>query len=126
MSNKRVAIQCVVVDILESNLRCLVNYNCIHECTLTILARFFKIYTCSGSKIFMDINWFMENNNFHGHKAWRHIALIFLGLFFIHKTTNTLPLEKYSHHKYILLNRMVWHQYIVLLMEVTVLLFKCY
>ena len=32
MSNKRVTIQCVVVDILESNLRCLVNYNCIHAC----------------------------------------------------------------------------------------------
>ena len=27
MSNKRVTIQCVVVDILESNLRCLVNVN---------------------------------------------------------------------------------------------------
>ena len=37
----------VVVDIVESNLRCLVNYKCIHECTLNnLIGRFLKIYTC--------------------------------------------------------------------------------
>ena len=46
MSSKRVTIQCVVVDILESNLRCLVNYKCIHECTLNNLRTIFKKYTC--------------------------------------------------------------------------------
>ena len=43
MSNKRVTIiECVVVDILESNLRCLVNYKCIHERTLNNLRTIFK------------------------------------------------------------------------------------
>ena len=43
MSNKRVTIiECVVVDILENNLRCLVNYKCIHERTLNNLRTIFK------------------------------------------------------------------------------------
>ena len=32
----------LVVDILESNLRCLINYKCIHECTLNNLRTIFK------------------------------------------------------------------------------------
>ena len=52
MSNKRVTIQCVVVDILESNLRCLVNYKCIHECTLNNLRTILKkIYLFKGNQI---------------------------------------------------------------------------
>ena len=37
----QITIQCVVVDILESNLRCLLNYKCIHECTLNNLRMIF-------------------------------------------------------------------------------------
>ena len=37
MSNKQVTIQCVVVDILESNLRCLENYKCLFEMFFTLV-----------------------------------------------------------------------------------------
>ena len=60
MSNKQVTIQCVVVDILESNLRCLVNYKCIHGCTLNNLRTIFKnIYLLHYAKFITVsfINW---------------------------------------------------------------------
>ena len=58
MSNKRVTIiECVVVDILENNLRCLVNYKCIHERTLNNLRTIFKnIY------LFSNCIWFFCNS----------------------------------------------------------------
>ena len=60
MSNKRVTIiECVVVDVLENNLRCLVNYKCIHERTLNNLRTIFKnIYL-------LDTTFKISINNLH-------------------------------------------------------------